>query len=221
MAGVLVEELGQAGSAWFANGEGDLDLLAAVLRQHEDDGRAVCLLGTSFAFVHLLDRLRQTGVSFCLPAGSRLMDTGGYKGRSRQIEPERMRSDYQQLLGIPASHQVNEYGMTELLSQYYDAVLRDTVLRGTGDGRRKVGPPWLRALVVDPDSLEPVPTGASGILRHVDLANLHSVVAIQTEDLGREVEGGFLLLGRAAGAPPRGCSIAADLLMQAAREQVP
>lgn len=218
MVGVLAKRLGAPGGGWFA-GEGGVDeaALGAALRSHERDGTPVCLLGTSFAFVHWLDSLREGGERFELPPGSRLMDTGGYKGRSREVEPERMRDAYEELLGIPPVRQVNEYGMTELLSQYYDAALRDHVLGGSGEPRRKLGPPWLRALVVDPETLEPLPQGHTGILRHVDLANLDSVLAVQTEDLGRTVPGGFLLLGRAPGATPRGCSIAADLLIGAAR----
>ncbi len=219
MAGVLLARLGSEDSAWLAGPVGlDEAGLAIALRQVEDAGTPVCLLGTSFAFVHWLDALAQRGERFRLPPGSRLMDTGGYKGRSREVAPEEMRAAYTRLLGIAPSHQVNEYGMTELLSQYYDAALRDAVAGTGGEPRRKLGPRWLRAVVVDPESLEPLPAGATGLLRHVDLANLDSVAAVQTEDLGREVEGGFLLLGRAAGAVPRGCSIAADLLLRAAAE---
>ncbi len=219
MAGVLLERLGAAGSGWFAGAAGlDLPGLARALRRAQDDGVAVCLLGTSFAFVHWLDALAERGERFRLPSGSRLMDTGGYKGRAREVAPAAMRAAYEERLGIPPSHQVNEYGMTELLSQYYDAALRDALTGVAGEPRRKLGPRWLRALVVDPETLEPLPAGETGLLRHVDLANLDSVVAVQTEDLGREVEGGFLLLGRAAGAVPRGCSIAADLLLRAAAD---
>lgn len=223
MVGVLLERLGADGSGWFAGPHGlDEAGLARRLRQAEGDGVAVCLLGTSFAFVHWLDALQQRGECFQLPPGSRLMDTGGYKGRSRELAPAEMRGAYQRLLGIGSAWQVNEYGMTELLSQYYDAALRDAVEGISGaHPRRKLGPPWLRALVMDPETLEPLPAGEAGLLRHLDLANLDSVVAVQTEDLGREVDDGFLLLGRAAGAVPRGCSVAADLLLSAARESAP
>jgi hypothetical protein len=222
MAGVLVERLGAAGSGWFSRA-GTLDhaRLSAALRRHERDGTPACLLGTSFAFVHWLDALEDRGERFTLPPGSRLMDTGGYKGRSRDVDPGEMRRAYTERLGIPAWHQVNEYGMTELLSQYYDARLRDRVLGSPGEPRRKIGPPWLRALVTDPETLEPLPDGATGILRHVDLANLDSVLAVQTEDLATSVRAGFLLLGRAPGATPRGCSIATDLLLGALRESPP
>ena len=72
----------------------------------------------------------------------------------------------------------------------------------------------MRSLAVAPETLEPLPTGQPGLLRHIDLANLGSVPAIQTEDFGRVDDRGRVLLeGRAAGAPPRGCSIAMELLL--------
>jgi hypothetical protein len=73
--------------------------------------------------------------------------------------------------------------------------------------------------VVDPETLEPVSPGITGLLQHFDLANAASVSAIQTEDLGVAVDGGFQLLGRAPGATPRGCSVAMDLLLEAVEQQ--
>ncbi|MBX6363093.1 MAG: long-chain fatty acid--CoA ligase [Gemmatimonadetes bacterium] len=221
MVTALLEALGASGSECFATPGAGLDVgrLSRAVRGFEAAGQPIALLGTSLAFAHWLDELRAHGERFALPPGSRLMDTGGFKGHRREVPSEALRADYRDLLGIPETHVVNEYGMTELLSQYYDAALHDHTRGHARDARRKLGPPWLRAVVADPETLEPLPPGEVGILRHVDLANLDSVLAVQTEDLGREVEGGFLLLGRAAGAAPRGCSIAADLLIQAARAQ--
>jgi len=226
MVAVVLERLGAPGSGYFATAEWgiDDDGLTAALDQAESDGEPVCLLGTSFAFVHWLDRLAAAGRSFKLPAGSRLMDTGGYKGRSRMVAPDEMYALYAASLGIPASHCVNEYGMTEMCSQFYDAILRDT-LRGApsrdseGTPRHKLVPPWVRSRVVDPESLEPVPDGSTGLLQHFDLANVGSVMAIQTEDQAVADGAGFRLLGRAPGATPRGCSIAMDILLEAVEER--
>lgn len=221
MISVVSDRLGAPGSRSFATVEGGIDEigLEAALREYEAEGAPVGLLGTSFAFVHWTDSLRERGVKFRLPPSSRLMDTGGFKGRSREVAADELRASYTELLGIPDHHLVNEYGMAEMCSQFYDNVLREYVREGEAGPRIKVAPGWVRTVVVDPETLEPVPSGEVGILRHYDLANLGSVVAVQTEDLGREVEGGFELLGRAAGAPPRGCSIATDLLLEAVAEE--
>jgi hypothetical protein len=104
--------------------------------------------------------------------------------------------------------------MTEMCSQFYDSSLRDEV-KGRVRARRKLVPPWVRTRVVHPETLEPVPAGEVGLLQHFDLANIGSVVAVQTEDLGSAADDGFFLLGRATGATPRGCSIAMDLLLEA------
>jgi hypothetical protein len=107
--------------------------------------------------------------------------------------------------------------MTELCSQFYDSILREQVELGAPGERRKIPPRWARTVVVDPETLAPLPPGSTGLLRHIDLANIGSVVAVQTEDLGEALDDGFRVLGRASGSPPRGCSIAMDELLTAAR----
>lgn len=220
MVAVVMERLGSSDSRYFATANHGIDdaRLGDALRDAGRDGRPVCILGTSFAFVHLLDRMGTRNEAFALPAGSRLMDTGGYKGRSREVDAAEMRATYHRMLGIPPSHCVNEYGMTEMCSQFYDSSLRDAV-RGRDRPRLKLVPPWVRTRVVDPETLAPLPAGETGLLQHFDLANLGSVMAIQTEDTGRVQDGGFELFGRAPGAQPRGCSIAMDLLLEAVNPQ--
>lgn len=224
MIDVAMERLGADGGGYFIDPAVGIleDALDRALTAAEAERRPFFLLGTAFAFVHWLDRLRERGRRYALAPGSRLMDTGGFKGRSREVPAEDLRAAYAEWLGIPDDHCVNEYGMTELCSQFYDTVLRERVRTGTAGPRRKIAPPWVRTRVVSAETLEPVPPGEVGLLCHYDLANLGSVLAVQTEDLGRETDdGGFLVLGRAGGAPPRGCSIAMDLLLEATREARP
>lgn len=207
----LVATFGADGSGFFASVAGGLDVgeLDRAVRAAIDADQPVCLLGTSFSFVHWLDALAAAGRRHRLPAGSRLMDTGGFKGHRRRIEPDELRHACVDRLGIPPGSCVNEYGMTEMLSQFYDSSLRLP-----DRPRRRMPPPWVRTLVVDPDTLRPLDSpGATGLLRHFDLANLGSVVAVQTEDVGRVGDGGLELLDRLAGAPARGCSIAMDELL--------
>jgi len=185
------------------------DALKDVLTQAERGGDAVLLAGTAFSFVHWLDRAGAEGCRFHLPDGSRIMETGGFKGRSRVLSREELYRGLQGAFGIPSARIVNEYGMTELLSQFYEPVLVGEEELPLHE-RFHRGPPWVRTMVLDPLTLRTVEDGETGILAHLDLANLFSVSAILTEDVGRSVAGGFRLQGRAPGAEPRGCSLAME-----------
>lgn len=173
----------------------------------------VLVLGTSFAYVHLIDALGDA--SFALPPGSRVMQTGGYKGKSREVPPDELRRELSRVFAIDERSIVGEYGMTELSSQFYERTLFDVRAKH----HVYAEPPWAKVIPVDPVTLEPVADGDVGIARIVDLMNVDSAVAIQTQDRVRRVtfEGssgsGFELLGRAPGASPRGCSIAIDELL--------
>ncbi len=176
-----------------------------------DAGQPALVAGTAFAFVHLLDALAATGRHVRLPDGTRIMETGGFKGRSRSVPRDDLYMEIERRLGVPANHIVNEYGMTELLSQLYEPVLRVGAL---GRGRH-VPPPWLRVRALDPGTLEPVPAGRPGLLAFFDLANAGSVAHVLTEDVGTVSQDGVRLRGRARGAEPRGCSLAVEELLSA------
>ncbi|HEY7768629.1 hypothetical protein [Longimicrobium sp.] len=214
MAGAVMADFGSEGSGWFVSPDGGIDHvgLGDALHAAERDGEPVCIVGTAFAFVHWLDALREAGTRHRLPPGSRLMDTGGFKGRSREVTRQELYAGFDELLGIPYAWCVNEYGMTEMSSQFYDGVAGAAL---PPSERLHVGPAWVRTQATDPETLKPLPHGETGVLRHVDLANLHSVAAIQTADLGITSPEGFRVLGRARGAEARGCSIAMDDLLSA------
>jgi hypothetical protein len=173
---------------------------------------AVCLCGTAFALVHLLDALAAQGRKLVLPAGSRIMETGGFKGRSREVPRSQLHADLGDALGVPAARIVNQYGMTELGSQFYDSSLARPQ-----EPRRKLGPPWARTRVLDPTDDREVDDGETGVLVVTDLANTGSVIAVRTADRGRRLGDGFDVLGREPGAEARGCSIAADEMLEGAR----
>lgn len=214
----VMETFGGERSQAFAHAEGlDYEALDRAAAEAVDRGETTLILGTSAAFIHWLDRRADARPALRMPPGSRLMDTGGFKGRGRRLAPHHLRTLYADRLGLPGWACVNEYGLTELLSQYYDDALRRHLAGPeTPAPRRKRGPAWLRTVAVDPETLAPLPDGETGLLRHVDLANLYSVAAVQTEDLGRVEDGAVMVEGRATGAPPRGCSIAMDLLLEEA-----
>lgn len=97
--------------------------------------------------------------------------------------------------------------MSELSSQAYD--LKLVVPDMAEPAREGVFhfPPWARARIVSPETGREVADGETGLIRVFDLANLHSVLAVQTEDIGIRRGDGFELLGRAAVSEPRGCSL--------------
>ncbi|HMI91131.1 MAG TPA: acyl-protein synthetase [Polyangiales bacterium] len=202
-----------AGPSTYALHDGALDhaLLVETLQRCERDATPVALLGTSFAFVHAEDALGAQ--RFALPRGSRIMQTGGFKGRSRTIEPEAMLELLAARYGIDPAFIVQEYGMTELSSQLYETTLRDAALGRDPGPRRLWVPGWLRVNRVDAGSLLPVAGEREGLLRIDDLANIDSACAIQTSDRALPCEDGIRVLGRAEGATPRGCSLAIDAVL--------
>jgi hypothetical protein len=184
----------------------DLRALVGALRGAIKTGAPVMLLGTAFSFVHLLDHLEELGERIELPRGSRVMETGGYKRRSRVLAKGELHALISERLGIPLSHVVSEYGMSELSSQAYDHVATVPVRQQ----RVFLFPPWARVRIVSPETGREVKDNEVGLVRVVDLANTYSVLAVQTEDLGRRQGEGFEWIGRAPDAEPRGCSLMAN-----------
>jgi hypothetical protein len=140
------------------------------------------------------------------------MQTGGFKGKSREVAADELRRDVARSFTVPERAVVGEYGMTELSSQFWEATLVD---EATPHGVY-VEPPWARVVPVDPETLVPLPDGAIGLARIEDLANVDSAFAVLVQDRVRRVDGGFELLGRGPGATPRGCSIALDEMLSPA-----
>lgn len=209
MASVALHR-GDAQTGWYI--ENDTILTHAFIEDLSEAisaGVAVCIAGTAFGLLNLLDSFEVRNLHFELPSGSRIIETGGFKGRTRTVA----RSDlYEKLtlrFGIPHESIVAEYGMTELSSQYYDSLESRRSQR-----RVKSAPPWLRARIVD-GSGKDVPNEIVGALVHVDLANRSSAIAISTEDLGARIGDDFVLLGREEGASLRGCSLDAEDLRDA------
>jgi hypothetical protein len=194
--------LGCSGSdrAWTIDGE------TAIQRLREAVGDAVLVAGTAFSFVHLLDLLDERQLRFQLPSGSRVMETGGYKGRSRSLPKSELHALISDRLGIRPENIICEYGMSELSSQAYDLAIRSND-EGRPVERVFQFPPWARACVVSPETGREVSEGETGLLCVYDLANVFSVLALQTEDLAVRRAHGFELLGRAAQAEARGCSL--------------
>lgn len=172
-------------------------LLEAAVEQ----GEKTALFGTSFALARTAEDFLTEGVTWKLPEGSVVFDTGGYKGKHRELSPDQLLDLMEKAFGISRDCVWNEYGMTELSSQGY--------------GRLEEGlhrfPPWLKVRVVDPATGAEAKDGQRGLLHFYDLANIHSVMAVATLDTGIREAGAIRLTGRLVGAPERGCSLPFEL----------
>ncbi len=207
------------GSFHLRDGALDAAGVAEAAARARDANEPALVLATSFALVYLLDA--RDRLDLRLPPGSRVMQTGGFKGRSREVAPDELRAAVSDTFAVPEAQVIGEYGMTELSSQLYETTLAAALGKWPVEEARHgvyAAPPWVRVTAVDPVTLAALPDGEIGIARLVDLANVDSAVAIQTADRVRVLPGSrrnhsIELLGRAPGAPPRGCSIAVDQML--------
>lgn len=201
---LAVREFGTKDSQYFLDQRGlAIEALIQEILHIQETGEPYALLGASYSFVHLFDGLDARGIVFRLPPGSRILDTGGFKNQSREVEPNEFYDRLSHFMGIDRKDCINMYGMTELSTQYYDCGNRSVP-------SVKSGPHWIRTRIINPLTGEDMPKGTQGIIVHCDLANYNSVTTILTEDIGQETDNGFLLLGRAEGTEAKGCSIAVE-----------
>ena len=198
---VVKNKWGTTDSGYFLQrGQLDTPRLTFLIGKTVQKGLPVVLLGTTLAYLKLFEDLEKSGKTLPLPLDSILLDTGGMKTAQRHVTREEFIGLTKRYLDLEEKQCVNEYGMCELSSQFY----------GRGSSSWLQGPSWVRTRVIHPETGKDAANGETGLLQHVDLANVDSVLAIQTEDLGRLEDDGFYLLGRAQGADLKGCSLATE-----------
>ncbi|MBF9222371.1 long-chain-fatty-acid--protein ligase [Hymenobacter ruricola] len=184
----FARQSGQAQPAFFLHDHAALRAALAAAKQVPN--RRVMLLGVSYA---LLDFAAEAGPAPELQ-GLTVLETGGMKGRRREMIREELHTELQQAFGPAGIH--SEYGMTELLSQAYSL----------GDGRFHCPAP-LRVLLRDPSDPFSIGDRKDGAINVIDLANIDSCAFIETKDLARmHEEGGFEVLGRMDNSDVRGCN---------------
>lgn len=209
MIGWCVEEFG-TGTQLGAASRDRVDTGAAI-RFLADLGASrepVCILGTTAAFAVLFSAIRERGTKLRLADGSRMMDTGGAKGQASPLGAREVIEAASDMLAIPRAMVINEYGMTELCSQLYDATSFNCADASDSIARMKIPPPWLRVTARDPVTLMPVADGEPGLLTFFDLANVGSVSAVMSADFGIVEKGRVRVLGRAVAGEARGCALA-------------
>lgn len=184
MLRILIRERGAPGSGFFLDDMKPLD-------QARTRGRPVILFGAAFGLLDLLERNRMP-----LPVGSSVIETGGMKTHRQEVGRHELHTRLAAGFGVRTERVISEYGMCELLSQCWS----------DEDGLFNT-PPWMRFEIIDPeDGLTPLPNGTPGALALFDMANIHTVSHILTQD--RAVADGkrFALLGRLDAAELRGCN---------------
>jgi phenylacetate-coenzyme A ligase PaaK-like adenylate-forming protein len=174
--------------------ENNLEELISNIQKAKSSGRKSLLLGVSFALLDLANRF--------LPdlSGTIVMETGGMKGRRKEITREELHEILKNKFNVSVIH--SEYGMSELMSQAYS--------KGNGIF---FCPPWMKILVRDPQDPLSIIDGydTSGGINIIDLANLYSCSFIATSDSGKLLEnGGFEISGRFDNSDIRGCNLMAD-----------
>ena len=193
---VRMFEMLDQGGEWLIDADGRMDVGGFFPQA------PAAILGTSLALLRACEEME----AITLPKGSWIFETGGSKGIRKSFSPDEVRERLSRHFGVPLSRILNEYGMTELFSQFYK----------WGDEITHKGPPWVGVRVVDVATGLLATDGQIGYLEIVDLANLETISAIRTQDLAVKIgDREFRLMGRDPGALARGCSRGIDYILGA------
>jgi Acyl-protein synthetase, LuxE len=174
-------------SGFYLNNYDDLVIKIADLKNSD---KKIILWGVSFALLDLAEKF-EIDLSSCI-----VMETGGMKGRRKEWVREELHSFLYRRFNVKQIH--SEYGMTELLSQAYS--------KGNGYFQP---PAWMKIQIRDiNDPFQGISEGRVGGVNIIDLANANSCSFIETEDMGRALDGSnFEILGRADNSDLRGCNL--------------
>jgi hypothetical protein len=194
MANDLIDGSNHPDSGFYLN---NYEELLSKLARLKEAGANILLIGVTYALLDLIEYA--ASISFPLRGfgGSTIiMETGGMKGKRKEIIREELHTILCKGFGVPTIH--SEYGMTELLSQAYSL----------GNGIFEC-PPWMSVLIRDPeDALTYVDDGKTGGINVIDLANINSCSFIATQDLGKKNPNhSFEVLGRFDASDIRGCNL--------------
>jgi phenylacetate-coenzyme A ligase PaaK-like adenylate-forming protein len=187
MVADLIEKSKKAESGFYLD---NMQELAEKLIGLDKNGQKTLLIGVSFALLDLIE-IQKFNLKNTI-----IMETGGMKGRRKELVREELHTILQNGFGVTEIH--SEYGMTELLSQGYSK----------GNGVFET-PPWMKILTRDTeDALSINASGKNGGINVIDLANYNSCSFIATQDLGKVYENEtFEIIGRFDNSDIRGCNL--------------
>lgn len=183
----LIKASNKPKSGFYLN---NLSELKETLIELDSKNEKVLLIGVSFALLDLVE-LQQFNLKNTI-----VMETGGMKGRRKELIRQELHNILKKGFGVNKIQ--SEYGMTELLSQAYSK----------GNGIFEC-PNWMKILTRDTeDALTILPTGKTGGINVIDLANINSCSFIATQDLGKTYDNGsFEIIGRFDNSDIRGCNL--------------
>ncbi|NVK48873.1 MAG: acyl transferase [Cyclobacteriaceae bacterium] len=188
MADYFIQQSGSSHSGFYLYNQ---DELLSKLEELRNDSRKILLLGVTFA---LLD-LAESGKDFSPLPNLIVMETGGMKGRRKEMIREEVHDILKAFFHVSSIH--SEYGMTELMSQAYSK----------GEGIYTL-PACMRVMIRDINDPFSWATRSQGGINVIDLANFYSCAFIETQDLGRINDKGALeVLGRIDNSEIRGCNL--------------
>lgn len=167
-----------------------INALLKALREAEASGVPVALIGATSAYIYFFQSCKRKKIKFCLPPGSRICDGGGYRNRFGVFGRDDYYAMVREVLGVPETHCVNVLGEAETATNLFDDALRRHVKGLPKRTRTRPVPPWSRVLAMSIDDLKPLPDGEVGLLAHWDLANIPTVLAVITDNLGYTTDGG-------------------------------
>ncbi len=187
----LIKQTNNPNSGFYLNNTSELieklEYLETTITAKTEN--KIILLGVSYALLDLIE-VKQFQLKNTL-----IMETGGMKGRRKEMIKEELHSVLKQGFGV--SQIYSEYGMTELLSQAYS----------TGNGIFNC-PPWMKILTRDTEDARALIQNKTGGINIIDLANQNSCSFIATQDLGKiKNDGSFEILGRFDDSDIRGCNL--------------
>ena len=187
MVNELIKQSQQAESGFYLD---NLAELVSKIHSEELKDKKILLIGVSFALLDLVEKFSIRHPNLIV------METGGMKGRRKELIREELHQQLSNGLGVHSIH--SEYGMTELLSQAYSL----------GNGIFEC-PTWMKVLIRDTnDPFCFLENGRSGGVNVIDLANIYSCSFIMTQDLGKSNDGkSFEILGRFDSSDIRGCNL--------------
>ncbi len=182
----------------FRNGSIQHEEVLAELRTSEETSTPLFLMSTTSALCDFFEELEHKQISFHLPKGSCLFETGGKKGRRGLRPPSERVTCSQTFLGIPQEFHWAEYGMTEMSSPSWGTFKNGTFVYAS--------PPWAPWRILHPETLQEVSVGEEGLLSFFDSANIYSVAALCVGDWARHHGDHFEVIDRAVESEFRGCS---------------